>query len=560
VSKDLAFLVVWFLRRVRNGFRRGGAFVWLKTLGGVVFGAIFLLWIHLLFGRVLEHFTSLQLLGGVLAERLLSLLFLTVFGLAFFSAVVSSVSIAFLSADLELLMALPLRRGAIMMMKFLETAFSATWMPLLLFAPILAAYGRVFDAGPSFYLACVGVVPAFLLLPSALGFLAMALLLRLFPARQVRDAVFFMGILALVVVTGVLRLTEPEVFTKSADQLESWSRYLEELRAPAAPYLPGAWATQALLGALYRNGEWWALGLLKLGAIGLPLVLLSLGLARRVYEKGWYHAQESIGLPSSQRGRIGPFFERVFGFLSPPLRSLLVKDLLVFLRDPSQWAQLSLLLSLIVVYLYTYRKIPLDAYADYRNMVFFISMGLSGFIVSAVGVRAIFPTVSLEGRSYWIVRSSPLTVRQFLWGKAILGFVPMATLSIGVMVVSIRVMRVDSFMSLLSLGTMFFLAIGLTALGTGLGGVFTYFKADNPTAISTSLGGYLYIMASVTLISLVLLVEATPVRLYYWKRPEVFHEAPWEVVVPSLFFLGIHLVAVVLPMVWGQSRLEKYES
>jgi ABC-2 type transport system permease protein len=555
--------IVWLLRfqarRTANDFLRSGAFIWVKSLGGAAFGVLFLLWIYFIFGRVLTYFVSLQLLGGVLAERFLSLLFLTVFGLIFFSGVVSTISIAFLSSDLELLMSLPLKRGAVMGVKFLETCTASVWMPTLLFIPILMAYGHVLHAGPSFYATCILALPLFLMIPSALGFFATALLLRLFPARQVRDAVFLLGISALALVTVLLRLSHPEVFTQSTDQLQSWSMYLEELRTPAAPYLPGAWATQALLGAIYRNGAWWMEGMAKLWGVGIPLLGLILLGTRCIYEKGWYHAQESVGLSAPHRGRIGPILEKVFFFIPQPLRALFIKDLLVFVRDPAQWAQLSLLLSLIVVYLYTFRKIPLDAYADYRNMIFFISMGLSGFMVTAVGVRYIFPTVSLEGRSYWIVRSSPLTVRQFLWGKALLAFFPMALLSFGVMGVSIQVMRVDRFMSVLSLGTMLFLAVGLTAMGTGLGGVFTYFKTDNPAQVSTSLGGYIYMMSSVVFISLLLLVEATPVRLYYWKHPATFAEAPWEAVVPALFFLGLNLLVVVLPMAWGQRQLEKCE-
>jgi hypothetical protein len=135
----------------------------------------------------------------------------------------------------------------------------------------------------------------------------------------------------------------------------------------------------------------------------------------------------------------------------------------------------------------------------------------------------------------------------------------MTLLSLGVMVVSIRVMRVDSFMAVLSLVTMLFFSIGLTAMGTGLGGVFTYFKADNPTQVSTSLGGYIYMMASVMFISSILVVEATPVRLFYSRQPAMFVEAPWEAVVPLLFFLAINLMVVVVPMRWGQRQLEKCE-
>jgi hypothetical protein len=66
-------------------------------------------------------------------------------------------------------------------------------------------------------------------------------------------------------------------------------------------------------------------------------------------------------------------------------------------------------------------------------------------------------------------------------------------------------------------------------------------------------------MSSVVFISLLLLVEATPVRLYYWKHPAIFAEAPWEAAVPALFFLGLNLWVVVVPMAWGQRQLEKCE-
>ena len=80
----LVWLVHFHALRVRNEFGRGGAFIWVKSLGGLVFGILFLLWVYFLFGRVLQYFTSLQLLGGVLAERLLSLLSLTVSTLTIF--------------------------------------------------------------------------------------------------------------------------------------------------------------------------------------------------------------------------------------------------------------------------------------------------------------------------------------------------------------------------------------------------------------------------------------------------------------------------------------------
>ena len=42
------------------------------------------------------------------------------------------------------------------------------------------------------------------------------------------------------------------------------------------------------------------------------------------------------------------------------------------------------------------------------TMVVFLNQGLSGFVLSAIAARFIFPSVSLEGRQLWLLRSSPL--------------------------------------------------------------------------------------------------------------------------------------------------------
>jgi ABC-2 type transport system permease protein len=237
---------------------------------------------------------------------------------------------------------------------------------------------------------------------------------------------------------------------------------------------------------------------------------------------------------------------------------MMAKDFKVFLRDSTQWAQLLLLLSLILVYLYNYRKIPLNAYRDLRNMIFFLSIGFSGFIVAAVATRYVFPAISLEGRAFWLVKSSPLKLSHLLWGKFAVAFPPLLVLSEAVIGLSVWVMRIDLFMAALAFGTMALMTTGLTALGVGLGSLFPYFTVDNAPKISTSLGGYVYMMSAVTLITLTLLVEATPVRLYYLKGAPLA-ERPWEWAVPLLALAALYAAVLLLPMRWGARRLERLE-
>src|SRR6185503_7653140 len=88
-----------------------------------------------------------------------------------------------------------------------------------------------------------------------------------------------------------------------------------------------------------------------------------------------------------------------------PTRSLVVKDLKVFLRDTAQWSQLLLLVALGAVYLYNFRDLERIPYiiGVVKNAYAFVNLGLAAFVLSAVAVRFVFPAVSAEGAAFWIV-------------------------------------------------------------------------------------------------------------------------------------------------------------
>jgi hypothetical protein len=92
--------------------------------------------------------------------------------------------------------------------------------------------------------------------------------------------------------------------------------------------------------------------------------------------------------------------------------AIVFKDLKHFFRDTSQWSQLFLLFALMVVYIYSFKFLPLDRAAMpsfyLQNLIAFLNLGMVGFVTSAIAVRFVFPAVSLEGTSFWIIRSAPL--------------------------------------------------------------------------------------------------------------------------------------------------------
>ena len=64
-----------------------------------------------------------------------------------------------------------------------------------------------------------------------------------------------------------------------------------------------------------------------------------------------------------------------------------------------------------------------------KNAYAFVNLAMAAFVLSAVAVRFVFPAVSAEGAAFWIVRTSPVPMRAFLWSKFWTGLVPVLVLA-----------------------------------------------------------------------------------------------------------------------------------
>src|SRR5207245_5355371 len=101
----------------------------------------------------------------------------------------------------------------------------------------------------------------------------------------------------------------------------------------------------------------------------------------------------------------------------------------------SQWSQLLLLLALVLLYLYNFSVLDLQRIpymsGFIKNVYAFVNLGMAGFVMATVAVRFVFPAVSMEGAAFWIIRSSPIALRDFLWSKFWTGLVPVLVLTGG---------------------------------------------------------------------------------------------------------------------------------
>ena len=109
---------------------------------------------------------------------------------------------------------------------------------------------------------------------------------------------------------------------------------------------------------------------------------------------------------------------RCLGFLSPPVRLILVKDVRLFRRDPLQWSQFLILICLLLLYFTNVHPVSYTIrVSQWVNIVSFMNLSVVGLLMSTFTTRFVFPLVSLEGRRFWLLGLLPLKRDSILWAK-----------------------------------------------------------------------------------------------------------------------------------------------
>ena len=537
--------------RARQGERGRGARVALLVLLGAAFWAV-------LFGvvyRMLGYFKGVPEIGPLLAGKMLGVALLSFLSILLLSNVITSLSTFYLARDLDLLAAAPLDWLRLYLAKLLETALHSSWMVALLAVPILAAYGLAYDGGPFFPLVAVAVVVPLLAIPAAIGTAVTLLLVTVFPARRTREVLSVVAVLAAAGVVLLLRLMRPEQLARP-EGFRSLVDFVAVLRTPSSAFLPSEWAQQAVMTWLTWKSD--ALPLYLLWTTAGALIVLGAMLHHALYRRAFSRAQESAGA-SGTAARMWRLAERMLAPLGVTRRELVLKEIRVFLRDTTQWSQLILLVVLVIVYVFNIKLLPLkgDGMNFFLvNVIPFLNLGVAGFVLASVAARFLFPGVSLEGRTLWLLRSSPLAMRDLLWAKFWVGTVPLLLLAVGLVGATNVLLGVSPFMFAVTLGTIVALTLAVAGLAVGLGTLFPRFETESAAQIPTSFGGLVYMMAAVATIGAVVVLEARPVYAYLSAHWTHTRPHPAELMFGFGAAALLCALAAVLPLRMAVRRLE----
>jgi ABC-2 type transport system permease protein len=197
-----------------------------------------------------------------------------------------------------------------------------------------------------------------------------------------------------------------------------------------------------------------------------------------------------------------------------------------------------------------------------RNVIPFFNMILAGFVLASIAARFVLPGISLEGRTLWLLRSSPLEVRDLLWAKYWVGTLPLLVLAIGIVSVTNTLLQVNDFIFAVTVFSIALLTFAVAALALCFGTLFPQFETENAAQIPTSFGGLVYMVTSVALLGVVSILEARPLYIYLARHftNTVSSSRDWsEVAIGFALAATLCGAATVVPIRLALRRLEAIE-
>lgn len=529
-----------------------------RMLAVGVLGGGFWLASFLIAFRLVRYFRSAEDIGTLLSGKLLSMLLLSFGGILLLSNTIAALSNFFLARDLDQLAAAPVSPWAIYRARLTETALHSSWMVALLLVPIVAAYGAAFDAGWGFPFIALAAALPFLLIPAAAGSAITLLLVNVFPARRTRDVLSVIIALAIAGLIVMLRAARPEQLARP-EGFQNFMQFVAALDTPSSPWLPSEWLSEVLMQWIARGSIWPAL--LRLWGAAVGLAVIGGLLHAKGWARGFSQAQEGANRRRESLGR-RPWLDRALAFLSPMRRELVLKELKVFARDSTQWSQLIMLGVLMVVYVSNVRYLPLNGSGMttlLRNVIPFLNLALAGFVLASIAARFVFPSVSLEGRTWWLLRSSPLPMREVLWAKFWVGALPLLGLALILVGATNAMLGVLPFVQFVSLSAIVALVFPLTAMALSFGTFYPQFDTENAAQIPTSFGGLLFMMSGIALIGAVAYLTGRPAARFVVAKHFGWANDPTQMILPFVIALALCTSATVLPLMMARRRLEGVE-
>lgn len=513
-----------------------------------------------------EFVVSQMRAGLFLFHQFVSMILFIFFVTVNLGNIIVSYSTLYRSSEVGYLLTKPVSYTTVFVLKFLDNfLYSSTTLFLVAFM-VICGYGSFFHYPWYFYVFSMFVVLVpFMFLSASLAVLILMAIMKLASRIGFRKV---MGMLFLVyfgLVFFYFRSFNPIGLVEQVNRhYPAFEKYLSGFQPGFLKYLPNQWVSDFLYDL--SRGRYWA------GFANVALLLCvtsgtfftALLVARKFYYRSWLvslQVQAASSVP--YRSNVRRLFDfRSNSMLAPQTEALLKKEYFQFLREPSQWIHFLVMVLLTAVFVFAVGNLNLRLrVTEVQLLTYLVMFAFGGFLTSSIALRFVFPMVSTEGKSFWLLLSSPIDRWKIYIVKFILCFVPVIVLAMLVAVATnIPFLRITESRPLLmysGIFTAFWVSVTMVSMNLGLGGFFANYIEKNPIRLASSQGATLTFLATLLYLIAIVAILILPINAYF-QLIFLFREFnPAMIVVPGTLVAMLSTALTGFSFAFGINSLHR---
>jgi ABC-2 type transport system permease protein len=502
--------------------------------------------------------TGTILLSGqplnLIIKRVLQLLSISLFLLIAISSAVTGIHELFLTYDLERLLSSPIRRSALLAGKALSVLFSTSWMIVVFSVAPLVALGVHLKAGILYYLCTPLLGFLYLTLAVQIGLISSIILATILPARGAR------ALLSLVFIGAIITLLSFAITPSDTTKQKLLLIVNQSLSADTtalgmittSKLLPSTWVASAMTALLEGSQiltKLLSITLLLSAANAIAwggLLLTFKGIYSIAHNKLY---SSSLAIKGDQLNcRPTKLLRR---YIPSTLRSffaIALKELYTFSRDITHLVQLAIFLTISLLYFINFQQIstPKHVSAAFLRAWDLVTVSsfilLSSLIILSICARFVFPSLSLEGNSLWLIQVAPITVREIVRAKLITWLVPTGIICSVLFASAGLALALDPvwIVTLAVYGVI--TAYGLVGLAMRLGARFARFDWEHRGELTSSFGSLIYLILGLIAVISILTPLLVVLGVYIFL-PASFNSAGSLAVLITLGVTGGAIIA-----------------
>lgn len=488
----------------------------LKNIGSFTVYSVFAVGAFFFSYNMIKYLLETMKIGLFLLHEFLSITLFIFFIAVNIGNIIVSYSTLYKSDEVNFLFHKPVSPSNIFVIKFFDNFFYSSSTLILILLSILAGYAHylgltVWQVASLFIF---NFVP-FMLTAAALGIIILLLIVK---ASSLIGARVVISILALGYLTSLFIffsvISPVDLVNQVMQFYPNVDLYFGYLLPKELKYLPNHWLSESLYWIARDNlpaaGKYFYLQIV----VSISLVAIAVFLGKIWYYKTWFYAFRLR--PQKSKADL----DRVFSFkndskLSPVTESIFKREFHLFFREPTQVFHLIILLLLITIFLSSVSSLArLGGLNIFLQTVIYLSVFIfNTFMTATLSLRFVFPLVSLEGRTFWKIKSSPVSPLKFMIKK--LTPYSLIIIFISFLLNTVINLQFNLQFALLMTPINLIIAISLISVNFSIGALFFDFNEKNPIRIASSQGASLSFLINLIYMVLLIIIMYLPVLTFF---------------------------------------------